>query len=227
LVVSGGHTSLYEVKSYTERVRIGESRDDAIGESFDKIGRLIGIPYPAGAGFDALAAEGFARVAEGKGDVYAAFKRSAVYRDPENYLPSPALHDGSLDFSFSGLKTAVLQLNDRLKRQGKEVSSADLAYCFQETALNLLADKTIRAAREYRPKMLVLAGGVAANSRLRELMNEKTAELEDIITVIPPLKYCTDNAAMIGAAGYAAYRHGRFGTMQDAADPGLLMPGEN
>ena len=75
--------------------------------------------------------------------------------------------------------------------------------------------------------MLVLAGGVAANSRLRELMNEKTAELEDIITVIPPLKYCTDNAAMIGAAGYAAYRHGRFGTMQDAADPGLLMPGEN
>ena len=83
------------------------------------------------------------------------------------------------------------------------------------------------AAKEYQPKMLVLAGGVAANSRLRELIIERAGELEGIKTVIPPLKYCTDNAAMIGAAGYAAYRHGEFGTMSDAADPGLEMPGES
>ena len=206
LVVSGGHTQLIWMKEDYSFEEIGTTVDDAIGEAYDKVARVLGLGYPGGPAIDRLAKEG---------------------RQNRDYiLPKPKTA-GAYDFSFSGLKTAVLQLNDRLKRQGKEVSSADLAYCFQETALNLLADKTIRAAREYRPKMLVLAGGVAANSRLRELMNEKTAELEDIITVIPPLKYCTDNAAMIGAAGYAAYRHGRFGTMQDAADPGLLMPGEN
>ena len=103
---------------------------------------------------------------------------------------------------------------------------ADLAWCFQETALNSMVDKTIAAVKEKHPVMTVLAGGVAANSRLRELMSERMKEVPDCELVIPPLKYCTDNAAMIGAVGTAAYAHGMFGTFEDAADPGLIMPGE-
>ena len=205
LVVSGGHTQLIWMKEDNCFEEIGTTVDDAIGEAYDKVARVLDLGYPGGPAIDKLAKQG---------------KKNSDYVLPRPKTANP------YDFSFSGLKTAVLQLNDRLKRQGKEVSGADLAWCFQETALNLLVEKTILAAKEYQPKMLVLAGGVAANSRLRELIIERAEELEGIKTVIPPLKYCTDNAAMIGAAGYAAYCHGEFGTMSDAADPGLEMPGD-
>ena len=145
--------------------------------------------------------------------------------DPLYKLPTPKT-DEPYNFSFSGLKTAVLQLNDRLKRNGVEVVPADLAWCFQETALQSLTDKTVSAVREKKPKMLVLAGGVAANSRLREMIREKMEAVPECELVIPPLKYCTDNAAMIGASGYVAYLHKLFGSFEDAADPSLEMPGE-
>ena len=205
LVVSGGHTQLIYMKEDYSFEEIGTTVDDAIGEAYDKVARVLGLGYPGGPAIDKLAKEGRA--------------------NKEYVLPRPKTAN-PYDFSFSGLKTAVLQLDARLKRQGKEVSPADLAFCFQETALNLLVDKTMMAVKEYQPKMLVLAGGVAANSRLRELITEKTASLKGTVTVIPPLKYCTDNAAMIGAAGYAAYMHQEFGSMGDMADPSLLMPGE-
>ena len=107
LTVSGGHTAIYKVSDYTEITKIGTTRDDAIGEAFDKIGRLIGIPYPAGAGFDKLSREGFIRAVGEREDYFSAYRKSDAYRRPELTLPSPALRDGSLDFSFSGLKTAA------------------------------------------------------------------------------------------------------------------------
>ena len=205
LVVSGGHTELVWMKDDYSFSVLGTTVDDAIGEAYDKVARVLGLGYPGGPAIDRLAKEGKA--------------------DPRYKLPVPKT-DGKYDFSFSGLKTAVLQLNDRLKRNGVEVVPANLAWCFQETALNTLTDKTVKAVAEYKPEMLVLAGGVAANSRLREMILEKMKD-SGCETVIPPLKYCTDNAAMIGAAGMAAFRHQAFGTMEDMADPGLLMPGED
>lgn len=206
LVVSGGHTELVWMKDEYSFEVIGTTVDDAIGEAYDKVARVLGLGYPGGPVIDRLAKEGH---------------YNELYR-----LPTPKT-DNPYNFSFSGLKTAVLQLNDRLKRSGVEVVPADMAWCFQETALNSLVDKTVRAVKERRPLMTVLAGGVAANSRLRQLMSERMKEeVRDCELVIPPLKYCTDNAAMIGASGYVAFRHGAFGTFEDAADPGLLMPGE-
>lgn len=209
LVVSGGHTSLYEVRSYTERVRIGESRDDAIGESFDKIGRLIGIPYPAGAGFDALAAEGFARVAQGADDVYAAFQRSAVYRDPENYLPSPALHDGSLDFSFSGLKTAAINLLHRKEQRGETLDAPLFAARYTYEAIEAVVKKTKEALKTRQGMPLVVAGGVAANSHLRARLSALCEKTEHTL-ILPPLSLCGDNGAMIAAQGVYEYLSGHF-----------------
>ena len=205
LVVSGGHTELVWMKNDYDFEVIGTTADDAIGEAYDKVARVLGLGYPGGPAIDKLAKEG--------------------HYNPDYKLPTPKTDDPH-NFSFSGLKTAVLQLNDRLKRNGKEVVPADLAWCFQETALNSMVDKTIAAVKERKPVMTVLAGGVAANSRLRELMAERMKEVPDCELVIPPLKYCTDNAAMIGASGAAAYAHGRFGTFEDAADPGLEMPAD-
>ena len=147
------------------------------------------------------------------------------HANPDYKLPTPKV-DGKYDFSFSGLKTAVLQLNQRLEKKGIEVNPADMAYAFQETALGSLTSKTIEAVKEYKPKMVVLAGGVAANSRIRAIMEERIKECPDTKLIIPPLKYCTDNAAMIGAVGYAAYKHKAFGDFEASADPGLMMPGE-
>ena len=205
LVVSGGHTELVWMADDYRFEVIGTTADDAIGEAYDKVARVLDLGYPGGPAIDKLAKEGKA--------------------DPLYKLPTPKT-DEPYNFSFSGLKTAVLQLNDRLKRNGVEVVPADLAWCFQETALQSLTDKTVSAVREKKPKMLVLAGGVAANSRLRELIREKMEAVPECELVIPPLKYCTDNAAMIGASGYVAYLHKLFGSFEDAADPSLEMPGE-
>lgn len=203
LVVSGGHTELVWMKNDWDFEVIGTTWDDAIGEAYDKVARVLGLGYPGGPIMDKMAKEG-----------------KAHYKLPVPKTASP------FDFSFSGLKTAVLQLVEREKRAGNDVDPADVAYAFQETALNSMVSKTVNAVKEYQPKMIVLAGGVAANSRLRQLMQEKMQEVPEVKLVIPPMYCCTDNAAMIGAAGYAAYLHGCFGDLEAAADPSLEMPGE-
>ena len=204
LVVSGGHTELVWMKDEYSFEVIGTTVDDAIGEAYDKVARVLGLGYPGGPAIDKLAKEGHA--------------------DPRYKLPVPKT-DNPYNFSFSGLKTAVLQLNERLRKSGVEVNPADMAWCFQETALQSLTAKTIQAVKEKKPVMTVLAGGVAANSRLRQLMTERMQEVPECELIIPPLKYCTDNAAMIGAVGHVAYLHQQFGSFADAADPGLEMPG--
>ncbi|MBQ1532640.1 MAG: tRNA (adenosine(37)-N6)-threonylcarbamoyltransferase complex transferase subunit TsaD, partial [Solobacterium sp.] len=203
LVVSGGHTELVWMKNDWDFQVIGTTWDDAIGEAYDKVARVLGLGYPGGPIMDKMAKEG----------------------RPHYKLPVPKTAS-PFDFSFSGLKTAVLQLVEREKRAGNEVDPADVAYAFQETALNSMVSKTVSAVKEYKPKMIVLAGGVAANSRLRQLMQEKMQEVPEVKLIIPPMYCCTDNAAMIGAAGYVAYRHGCFGDLDAAADPSLEMPGE-
>lgn len=203
MVISGGHSQIVWMENEWDFKVIGETMDDAIGEAYDKVARVLHLGYPGGPVIDRLAKEGA----------------------PHYTLPTPKTA-GRYDFSFSGLKTAVLQLIQREERQGREVNAADVAYAFQETALGSMVRKTLAAADEYHPKMLVLAGGVAANSRLREMMQEAFGNRDDIRLVIPPLYCCTDNAAMIGASGYIAYRHGLFGGFDASADPGLMMPGE-
>ena len=200
LVISGGHTELVYMKEEYDFEIIGSTRDDAIGEAYDKVARVLDLGYPGGPKIDALSKEG-----------------EACYK-----LPKPKV-DGLYDFSFSGLKTAVIQVINREERNGNEVNIANMAASFQETALSILVEKTMAAVEEYKPKMLVLAGGVAANSRLREIMEEEFKNRDDIKLIIPPLYCCTDNAAMIGASGYIAYKHGKSGSFYDGANPSLDM----
>ncbi len=180
LVVSGGHTELVYIENENSFKIVGTTLDDAVGESYDKVARVLGLEYPGGPKIDKLAKEG-----------------------KKNYtIPKPKV-DG-LNFSFSGLKNASLQLVNRLERNGEELNKADLAYAFQETALNCLIDKAIKALEEYPCEMFVIAGGVACNSRLRELVTEKVKGVE---VILPPLKYCTDNATMIGVAAWHYYHN--------------------
>lgn len=201
LVVSGGHTELvYMADPYHFEV-VGETLDDAIGEAYDKVARVLGLPYPGGPQIDKLAKEG----------------------EPVYHLTKP-MNDDSYNFSFSGLKSSVLQFMDRCNRKGEEFTKANVASSFQETALSVLVDKTVRAAMEYDVKQVVLAGGVAANSRLREKIGEEfTKHAPNIKITIPPLWCCTDNAAMIGAAGYYAYLAGKFGGYEDKASPSMEL----
>lgn len=200
LVVSGGHTELVWMKDEWSFEILGTTQDDAIGEAYDKVARVVGLPYPGGPEIDKLAKSG-----------------------KEHYkLPVPKT-EKEFDFSFSGLKSAVIQLIDREKRNGREINAADLVYCFQETALNTLVSKTIKAVEEFHPKHLVLAGGVSANSRLRELISNRMKNYPETKCTIPPLWCTTDNAAMIAAAGTVAYRRKLFGTLELTADPSLEL----
>ena len=209
LTVSGGHTSIYLVKSYTELSVIGTTRDDAIGESFDKIGRLIGIPYPAGRGFDELAREGFKKATGLEDNFYSAYKKCESYKDPEMALPSPALSDGTLDFSFSGLKTAAINLLHRYEQKEKEIDKALFAARYTYEAVEAVCKKISAALAEHPECDLAVAGGVAANSHLRTRLSEVAKKYKREI-FIPPVSLCGDNAAMIGAAGYYEYEAGRF-----------------
>ena len=183
LVISGGHTELVYIENENSFKIIGTTLDDAIGESYDKVARVMGLEYPGGPKIDKLAKLG-----------------------KKHYqLPTPKV--SGLDFSFSGLKNASLQLVKKLQQSGEEVDQADLSYAFQEVALNVLANKTLEALKEYPCKMVVTAGGVAANSRLRELMEEK---IKDVKLIQPPLKYCTDNATMIAVAAMHYLKNGKF-----------------
>ncbi len=185
LVVSGGHTELIKMKDHFSFEKLGGTLDDAIGECYDKVARVMGLPYPGGPKLDKLSKEG----------------------KPTYKLPIP-LNDDSYNFSFSGLKSAVINLNHNEEQKGKEINKADLAASFQKVAVTSIVSKTKKALKDYNINNLIVAGGVAANSILREALSDMCKE-NNIHLSIPPLKYCTDNAAMIAAAGYYAYKLGR------------------
>ncbi len=197
VVVSGGHTSLYLVESYTTFREIGATRDDAAGEAFDKVGRVIGMPYPGGAALDKLAYEG----------------------DPKAFpLPTPAVRDDTLDFSFSGLKTAALNIINAAAQKGEPLSHADLAASYTHAIVSGLVKKTDAALAAIRAgnyptdtpiTALILAGGVAANSHIRAAL-ARLADQHHIPFIVPERHLCGDNAAMIAAAGYFEYEQNRF-----------------
>ena len=209
LAISGGHTSIYKVDSYTEYHTIGRTRDDAIGEAYDKVGRLIGIEYPAGRGFDALATDGFAKATGECDDPYKKYKKSDAYKNGGMVLPSPALSDGSLDFSFSGLKTAAVNLLNKYKMQGIEPDRALFAGRYTYEATEAVAKKIKEAISQNPGCDLVVAGGVAANSHIRKRLSQLSCDA-GIHLFIPPLSYCGDNAAMIAAQGYYEYQNGNI-----------------
>ena len=185
LVVSGGHTELIEMTDHYKFQKLGGTLDDAIGECYDKVARVMNLEYPGGPKLDKLSKEG----------------------NPTYKLPIP-LHDDSYNFSFSGLKSAVINLAHNEQQRGEELRQADLAASFQKVAVESVVSKTKKAIEDKNIKYLIVAGGVAANQILRGEI-EKLAEEENIEMSVPPMKYCTDNAAMIAAAGYYAYQDGR------------------
>lgn len=201
LVVSGGHTELVLMKKHGSFEVIGETRDDAAGEAYDKVARTLGLPYPGGPHIDKLAHEGTSSVK----------------------LPRAWLEEGSYDFSFSGLKSAVINTLHNAEQRGEEIDVKDLAASFQESVVEVLTEKTKRAVEEYGVKQLLLAGGVAANKGLRARLTEMFGEREDLELVIPPLSLCTDNAAMIAAAGTVMYEQGKRSALDLNANPGLML----
>lgn len=184
LVVSGGHTDLIYMKEDYSFERIGSTLDDAVGEAYDKVAKVLGLSYPGGPLIDKLAIQG----------------------DDTYNLPYP-LDDSSYNFSFSGLKSAVVNLVHNEKQRGCEIRIADMAFSFQKRVVTVITKKTMKAIAEYNVKNLVIAGGVAANNGLRSKMVELIKD-KNIKLSIPRIKYCTDNAAMIGAAAYYAYKKG-------------------
>lgn len=185
VVVSGGHTELIEMPAHYKFNKLGGTLDDAIGECYDKVARVIGLEYPGGPKIDKLAKLG-----------------KETYK-----LPIP-LQDDSYNFSFSGLKSAVINLVHNEEQRGNEIRKEDLATSFQKVAVESITNKVKKAIVDKNIKTVIVAGGVAANQGLRESMSKLSSEL-NVELSIPPMKYCTDNATMIAAAGYYAYLDGR------------------
>lgn len=185
VVVSGGHTELIEMPQHYRFNKLGGTLDDAIGECYDKVARVIGLEYPGGQKIDKLAAIG----------------------KPTYKLPVP-LKDDSYNFSFSGLKSAVINLAHNEEQRGAEINKEDLATSFQTVAIEAITSKVRKAVIDKNIKTVIVAGGVAANQGLRNAMEKLTKELHVDLS-IPPMKYCTDNATMVAAAGYYAYLDGR------------------
>ncbi|MBS3900182.1 MAG: tRNA (adenosine(37)-N6)-threonylcarbamoyltransferase complex transferase subunit TsaD [Dethiobacter sp.] len=200
LVVSGGHTSLLHLNSRSDAALLGSSRDDAAGEAFDKIARILGLGYPGGP----------------------AIERAAANGDPRTFLFPRAFtnQDHILDFSFSGLKSAVINTLNTLKQQGKEYRAEDVAASFQHAAVEILTEKTILAARKMQVRTVLLAGGVAANSLLRRRLSE-ALQAEGCVLLNPPPLLCTDNAAMVAAAGFDLYVQQSFAELDLNAAPVL------
>ena len=189
LVVSGGHTELVLMKENYSFEYIGGTLDDAVGECYDKVARVIGLAYPGGPKLDALAHTGI---------------------DSYN-LPLP-LDDDSYNFSFSGLKSSVINLKHNEEQRGNKINTANLAASFQNRVIKILTKKTMKALKKYNVDNLIIAGGVSANKGLRDEF-KKLCDENNINLSIPDLKYCTDNAAMIGAAGYYAYKLSRIANL--------------
>lgn len=186
LVVSGGHTNLIKITERGKYLLLGQTKDDAAGEAFDKVARAIGLPYPGGPQIEAL---------------------SKVGNPKAIPLPRAWMGDDNLDFSFSGLKSAVLNYLNQAKMKGEEINPADVAASFQQAVLDVLVQKTIIAAKQEGINRILLAGGVAANGTLRDQL-QAAAEAEGMTLYYPPVSFCTDNAAMIGAAAHdKALRH--------------------
>ncbi|QRG86816.1 tRNA (adenosine(37)-N6)-threonylcarbamoyltransferase complex transferase subunit TsaD [Bulleidia sp. zg-1006] len=200
LVISGGHSQLVWMKEEYSFEIIGDTLDDAVGEAYDKVSRVLGTGYPGGPVIDKLAKQG-----------------------KEHYFLKTPKTDGTYDFSFSGLKSSVLQLIQREEKLGNPLVKEDVAFAFQEVAIHSLVDKTVAAIRDKKPAMLVLAGGVSANSRLREVMAEKMQAFPETDLILPPLSVCMDNAAMIGAAAWVAWQRQEFGTWEDSADSSMEL----
>ncbi len=189
ILASGGHTAIVEVKSYYEMNVLGSTIDDAVGEAFDKVARVLGLKYPGGPNVEALSKEG------------------------EKVVPLPKMlshyEGGEYDFSYSGLKTAVINYVHNKTEKGEEVNRADVAKSFQCAAIDVLIDKALKAVDETGYKTLTLSGGVAANGYLRTEIERRGKE-KGLKLVIPEKRYCTDNGAMIGAEGYLQYKLGNF-----------------
>ncbi|HEM6156687.1 TPA: tRNA (adenosine(37)-N6)-threonylcarbamoyltransferase complex transferase subunit TsaD [Streptococcus suis] len=198
LLVSGGHTELVYVSEAGDYKIVGETRDDAVGEAYDKVGRVMGLPYPAGRVIDKLAHEGQ--------DIYD-FPRAMIKED-------------NLEFSFSGLKSAFINLYHNAQQKGEPLSNADLSASFQACVMDILMAKTKKALEQYPVKTLVVAGGVAANQGLRERL---ATEITDVEVIIPPLRLCGDNAGMIALAAVSEYNKENLAGWDLNAKPSLAF----
>ena len=199
LVISGGHTDLIYMKDEYSFEKIGGTLDDAVGECYDKVARVIGVGYPGGPTIDLMASKG----------------------KHEYNLPLP-LMDDSYNFSFSGLKSAVINLSHNFEQRGEKLNKENLATSFQDVVIDIISKKTMKALHDYNTKRLVVAGGVSANKGIRNKLTE-LCEKENIDISVPDFKYCTDNATMIGAAAYFAYKHGEIADDELNAVPNLNL----
>ncbi|MGN7299395.1 tRNA (adenosine(37)-N6)-threonylcarbamoyltransferase complex transferase subunit TsaD [Ferdinandcohnia sp. SAFN-114] len=199
LVVSGGHTELVYMEEHASFKVIGETRDDAAGEAYDKVARTLNLPYPGGPHIDRLAHEGTATID----------------------LPRAWLEEDSYDFSFSGLKSAVINTLHNAEQRGETIDPKNLAASFQESVIDVLVTKTVKAAKEFKVKQVLLAGGVAANKGLRAALEHAFSDMPEVKLIIPPLSLCTDNAAMIAAVGSVLYEKGKRSSYALNANPGL------
>ncbi|WP_124057916.1 tRNA (adenosine(37)-N6)-threonylcarbamoyltransferase complex transferase subunit TsaD [Vaginisenegalia massiliensis] len=202
LIVSGGHTELVHMEADGQFQVVGETQDDAVGEAYDKVGRLLNLPYPAGKYLDQLSQTG-----------------QASYD-----VPRAMIHEDNLDFSFSGMKSAIMNLVHNAQQRGESVIAADLATSFQEAVVEVIVTKTRKALNQYPAQQFLLAGGVAANSAIRQALTDLIAnEFPHIQLCIPPLSLCGDNAAMIGAAAHSLYLSGHYADLDINAKPGLML----
>lgn len=199
LLVSGGHTELVYMTEDGSFEIIGETRDDAAGEAYDKVGRVLGLSYPSGKEIDRLAHLGE--------DTY--------------HFPRAMIHEDNFDFSFSGLKSAFINFVHNAQQRGETLDEANLAASFQASVVEVLVTKTIRACKTYPVNQLIVAGGVAANQGLRQALDEAMSKLPEIDLIIPPLRLCGDNAAMIGAFGHILLEKQQFAPLSLNAMPSL------
>ncbi|MCQ2798952.1 MAG: tRNA (adenosine(37)-N6)-threonylcarbamoyltransferase complex transferase subunit TsaD [Bacilli bacterium] len=196
VIVSGGNTELVIMKDHLDFEIIGETKDDAVGECYDKVARVLGMPYPGGLPID----------------------RASKLGEHTYNLPTPLSSENSYDFSYSGLKTSVINLANQLKMKGEELRINDMAKSFQDVAIGMIIDKATKAARNYNVKQVILAGGVSANSYLRETMKNRL-EGTGIDLIIPPLWCTTDNAAMIAKVAERLYKLKVFAPLSLGVDP--------